>query len=124
MTISGTEKTLSVKLDANTGEFIFSGVSIPENSVSFFEPIKRYINKYIENPQKITTVIFRFEYLNSGSLFHIFKILEQFNELQSQGKSNVLIRWQYDADDTDIESLCEDFQDTFDSLIIEKEPIN
>ena len=96
MKISGTEKTLTVYMDESTGEFTFSGVSIPENSVSFFEPIKEFVRKYLQNPQKVTTITFRFEYLNSGSLFHVYNILEQFNELQLSGKSNVLIRWQYD----------------------------
>ena len=124
MNITGTEKTLTVKMDADTGEFQFSGVSIPENSVAFFEPIKKYVQKYVQKPQKVTTIIFHFEYLNSGSLFHIYKILEEFHKLHLSGKSNVLIRWQYDEDDTDIESLGEDFQDTFDALLFEKEPIN
>ncbi len=123
MIISGTEKTLTVKLDTDSGEFIFSGVSNTENSVAFFEPIKQYISDYMQKPQRVTTVTFRFEYLNSGSLFHVYKILEKFNELHESKKSNVLIRWQYDTDDSDIESLGDDFQDTFESLIFEKEPV-
>ncbi|MFN3316113.1 MAG: SiaC family regulatory phosphoprotein, partial [Raineya sp.] len=54
LVIKATEQTAEVVLDAIMGKIEFSGVSIPEDSYSFFTPILRWIDQYNERPQKKT----------------------------------------------------------------------
>jgi hypothetical protein len=76
--IEETAKTPHVELNPITGDFIFSGRSIPENAAKVYEPILNWINGYILNAKPTTNLRLNLEYFNTSSslwLAKIFKVL-------------------------------------------------
>jgi hypothetical protein len=105
--IKGTSKTPEV--DFTSGVIQLSGRSIPEDAVSFFQPLIRWVNTYVENPEKFTKVNFRIEYINSGSNRFIFAIFKLLDECFAKG-NEISITWYYEEDDDTIKGLGKDFQ--------------
>jgi hypothetical protein len=48
LVIEGTPKTPQIELDPFTGDFIFSGKSIPENAAKVYEPVLKWVSEYIQ----------------------------------------------------------------------------
>ena len=49
--IEETPKTPQIELNPVTGDFIFSGKSIPENAAKVYEPILNWVSEYVLHPQ-------------------------------------------------------------------------
>jgi hypothetical protein len=80
--IEETAKTPHVELNHLTGDFIFSGRSIPENAAKVYEPILNWINGYILDARPTTNLRLKLEYFNTSSslwLSKIFKVLVRIN---------------------------------------------
>jgi hypothetical protein len=105
--IKGTSNTPEV--DFSPGKINLSGRSIPEDSVSFFQPILKWIEAYVANPKEITKVNFKIEYINSGSNRFIFNILKLLNDCYKQG-NKVIISWYFEEDDETIKCLGQDLK--------------
>ena len=81
--IEETPKTPQIELNPFTGDFIFSGRSIPENAAKVYEPILRWVTEYILHPRPKTNLRLNLEYFNTSSslwLAKIFKMLVSINE--------------------------------------------
>jgi hypothetical protein len=81
--IEATPKTPQINLNQLTGEFVFSGKSIPENAAKVYEPVLNWVTKYTHNARPTTNVRINFEYFNTSSslwLAKIFKVLVRINE--------------------------------------------
>ena len=100
----------TIKLDAPNGYLFFSGRAHPENAEVEFAPVIEWINKYIENPHKNTTVELHLEYFNSTSAKVFLRILETL--IEATDKTKLLIKWFYIDDDT-YEKIF-DFQEVLD----------
>lgn len=109
LVIKATEQTAEVVLDANAGKIEFSGVSIPEDSYSFFTPILRWIDQYNEKPQKKTVASFSIVYCNTSSSMYISEILRKLRKIKTTG-NEVEINWYYEEEDDDMRLLGEDFK--------------
>jgi len=105
--IKGTSKTPEV--DFSSGVIQLSGRSIPEDAVAFYQPLLRWVHSYIEEPEALTKVNFKIEYINSGSNRFIFAIFKLLDECFSKGHE-VSITWYYEEDDDTIKGLGKDFQ--------------
>jgi hypothetical protein len=105
--IKGTSKTPEV--DFSTGVIQLSGRSIPEDAVAFYQPLIRWVNAYVEKPEKFTKVNFRIEYINSGSNRFIYTIFKLLDDCFIRG-NEVTITWYYEEDDDTIRGLGKDFQ--------------
>lgn len=105
--IKGTSKTPEV--DFSPGVIEISGRSIPEDSVAFYQPLVRWIETYVVNPEKFTKVNFRIEYINSGSNRFVYAILKMLDECYKQGH-NISITWYYEEDDDTIKGLGNDLK--------------
>lgn len=105
--IKGTSKT--PEIDFASGNIQLSGRSIPEDAVTFYEPIMKWLEDYLKKPEKFTKVSFKIEYINSGSNRFIYKILKQVDESFKHG-NNITVNWYYEEDDDTIKDLSEDFQ--------------
>ncbi len=105
--IKGTSKTPEV--DFTNGVIQISGRSIPEDAVSFYQPLIRWVNAYVENPEKFTKVNFKIEYINSGSNRFIYAILKLLDDCFIRG-NEVTVTWYYEEDDDTIKGLGKDFQ--------------
>ena len=92
-----TEDTPKIILDANNGLFKFSGISIPENAVSFYNPVIEWLLDYGIKPNNITKIIFDFSHFNTSSAKQIASIMVSLQKISK--KSNVIIKWKYQKDD-------------------------
>ena len=80
--IEETSKTPHVELNPLTGDFIFSGRSIPENAAKVYEPILRWVSEYILDARPTTNLRLNLDYFNTSSslwLAKIFKVLVKIN---------------------------------------------
>lgn len=105
--IKGTSKTPEV--DFTSGVIQLSGRSIPEDAVSFYQPLIRWVNSYVEHPEKFTKVNFRIEYINSGSNRFIYAIFKLLDDCFIRG-NDIAVTWYYEEDDDTIKGLGKDFQ--------------
>lgn len=84
------------------GELILEGVSLPEDSIAFYTPLFKWIEKL---ETKKVTLCMKLEYLNTSSTKQIFMLLKKFSELEQF--ENVTINWYYEEDDEDIQEAGE-----------------
>ncbi|MCQ2375461.1 MAG: DUF1987 domain-containing protein [Salinivirgaceae bacterium] len=111
--LTGTDESPEVLLDKNTGEFKFSGKSLPEDVKSFYRPILDWISEYAKDANDETVVEFRMIYFNSASSKQILDILEHFQEAKNAGKK-VLVKWYYMDGDEDMSDAGDSYQDLVD----------
>lgn len=81
--VEETPKTPHIDLNPFSGDFIFSGRSIPENAAKVYEPVLNWVNEYINNARQTTNLRLNLEYFNTSSslwLSKIFKALVRINE--------------------------------------------
>ena len=81
--IEGTAKTPYIELNPLTGDFVFSGRSIPENAAKVYEPILNWVTEYILNAKPTTNLKLNLDYFNTSSslwLAKIFRVLVRINE--------------------------------------------
>ncbi len=106
--IQATEDTPLVDYNIETNVFKLTGRSLPENAIDFYAQILAWIEQTLSqtNQQNYTFEI-DFEYFNTASSKQIAKMLlviEKFIE-----KHNIIIRWFYEKDDTDMLFLGEQY---------------
>jgi len=109
LVIEGEKKTPYISFDPHKNELRLEGRSIPEDTIRFYEPILKWIEKYIESDRSDTTDLhINLEYFNTSTsryLFGIFKILESYHI-----KGNpILIHWYYEKDDFEMLESGEDY---------------
>ena len=73
--IESTAKTPQIDLNQFTGELIFSGRSIPENSSKLYEDILNWVTEYVKRPKHSTNLRFNLEYFNTSSSIWLAKIV-------------------------------------------------
>ncbi|MDA3954206.1 MAG: DUF1987 domain-containing protein [Bacteroidales bacterium] len=101
----------NINMNAYDGKIEIRGNSMPENALSFYNPIIEWIDKYSEFPNPVTEITFQMNLLNTSStkLFSdIFKII---NKIVESGKSTVNIIWYYSYGDDDIQEVGVDFKE-------------
>ncbi|MDP1746872.1 MAG: DUF1987 domain-containing protein [Bacteroidota bacterium] len=105
--IEGMEDSPSVKFDVNSGQFVISGKSRPENTVKFFTPITDWITEfYATKPAKTAdnppvVFVFKLEYFNSISAKYILDIMFSLKGFISEG-NKIDIEWHYAKLDDDM----------------------
>jgi hypothetical protein len=103
-----------VNFDPDTGQFVISGNSYPENSSKFYTPLLDWLTEFIRSGRRVPMVIeFNFDYFNTSSAKYILEILRVVQEYQELG-NECLVRWYYFEDDTDMLESGEDYQVTID----------
>lgn len=120
-TIEKSGSSPHVSLDPS-GELLFEGVSLTENSQAFFTPILDWINDYSKSVPAATNLKLKLEYLDSGSLGYFNRILENLNELHCGGSTKVNVKWYYEEDDIDMEDYGKDIVNMF-SFDVELIPV-
>ncbi|MBI4931659.1 MAG: DUF1987 domain-containing protein [Bacteroidetes bacterium] len=111
--IKPTPTSLEIILDAEAGKLSFSGRSIPEHGMDFFQPVIDWLNAYAQSSDtKETECAFKFEYFNSASrkcLIEIFKILLAIHRKGCPVK----IVWEYEEDDAGMKEMGEEYEALF-----------
>jgi len=111
--LKGTDDCPEVILDKATNEFKFLGKSLPEDVKEFYNPIHKWIDEYVADPNEETVVEFNMEYFNSASSKQILDILERFSAIAENGKK-ITVKWHFMADDEDMEDAGESYADIVD----------
>ena len=99
--LEATHETPKIILDKQKDIIEIAGISVPEDVLKFYDPILKWLDEYILNPNEKTNVIFKLEYFNTASSKLILDILFKFKLLSENGH-NVLISWYHEEDDTDM----------------------
>ncbi len=103
--ISATEDTPEIIFDPINKIFKIAKVSLPEDTMEFYEPVIHWLEEYIENPLPETVFDFDLEYLNTASSKQIFEIIFLINKLHTEKNKDAKIRWYHDKVDEDMQTL-------------------
>ncbi len=108
--IPNAPKTPGIDFDSVTGDFFISGISVPENSREFYDPIINWIKDYTKSPAKSTNVEFKLSYVNTSSLQFIYDMLMLLDGVDGES-SSVSVDWYFLEEDIDMQEMGEDFRD-------------
>lgn len=92
------------------GVLVISGRSIPENAISFFEPLFKFIGEYAKNPDTFTEVNILLEYANSSTNRSLMAIFTLFEHIYENGHT-ININWYFETGDELMQDLGKDFKD-------------
>jgi hypothetical protein len=96
--VEATDFSPRVVLNPQKKIFEISGISRPENANEFYEPVVKWLDEYIKNPNQLTEFIFRFDYFNTSSLKYFLMILSKCKDLK-EANAEIKIKWYYDHED-------------------------
>jgi hypothetical protein len=109
--INKSTNTPQIDFLSEEGLLQFEGRSIPENPNDFYKPLIHWIQEYFKQPQKLTTIVIKLEYINSGSSKSLLEFFRFIKEQYSAGH-NCLIKWYSEEDDESVMELGEHYQFT------------
>jgi len=107
--LEASPKTPKINFDSENDIFEISGRSIPENSISFYQPAISWLDNYLKTPNEETILDIKLEYFNTSSSKCLVDIFRRFEKLHNNGKKT-LIRWYYESEDEDMLESGEDFK--------------
>jgi hypothetical protein len=110
--INATKATPAINFNLQTGILSINGRSIPEDSVSFFEPLQNIVRQYLENSLPNNTINIRLDYLNSSSTACLLGILRDYEKLNKT--ITTIVNWQYESEDEDILNIGLNFSEIID----------
>jgi hypothetical protein len=106
--IEGSKFTPRVAFDKNKEIFQITGRSLPENALSFYEPVMEWFREYLNNPNPTTILTFELEYFNTASSKVISDIILMLEGPLSRGL-DVKVNWCYPQDDEDTLETGQDY---------------
>lgn len=109
--IPSTEDTPEIILNSD-GVCSFSGVSIPEDAHSFYQPVLEWLEAYKTDPSSDSIFNFHFQYLNQKTVRYLSKIFDVIENLDKEGNL-VVVYWFFDDEDDEIESVGSRFEDEY-----------
>ena len=98
--IEATEKTPHIDMNPATGEFIFSGKSIPENPAKIYEDVLKWVQEYIKNPRQTTNLRLNIEYFNTASVIWVAKIVKALCSMKDPDNT-LIIHLYFDIEEFD-----------------------
>lgn len=101
LVIESSAETPEIILDKKTNTFMFKGKSLPENPITFYEPILNWLESYISDPNTDTEVDFKMIYFNTSSSKILLDVMKKF-EMIKKGGFSVTINWRYREDDEEM----------------------
>jgi hypothetical protein len=108
-----TKNTPYVNMDAHKGIIEFRGVSSPENSLAFYEPVFETLDAYKNTNGTELEVNMAFVHFNTSSSKCLFDIFKQIKRISNSGRE-VTINWFYDEYDDDMKEVGEDYSEILD----------
>lgn len=108
--IHKTPNTPSIKFE--DGVLVIAGRCIPENSITFFEPLFKFIADYSKKPYPLTEINVMLEYANSSTNRSLMTVFTLFEKVYEEG-NNVNINWYYESGDDLMADLGNDFKSLF-----------
>lgn len=83
------------------GQLFMSGVSVPENSLKFYEPVFEWLGEYKKAPASKIRFEMAIDYLNTASTRALVDIIYELKKLVSDVNQLELI-WGYETGDEDM----------------------
>ena len=108
--LPATDKTPAVQFLPTEGVLALSGCSIHENADRFFRPLLQQLSAYCEQPAPSTVVRLTLTYFNSSSAKYVLDMLKLLDELHASHRSKVLLEWNYEEGDLDMEEAGQDYK--------------
>lgn len=106
--IESSSKTPKVVFDAEKGELLLEGRSIPENSLEFYIPLMEWLDAYSQEVNTDTIVHMKLEYFNTSSSKCILDFFRKLETISKRG-NKISINWYYEEDDEDMMEAGEDY---------------
>ena len=102
--------TPEVILKPEQNLFCIRGKSFSVNPSAFYQPVHEWFTKYIEKADHVNEILLQldFDYINTSSskeIARLFFLLEK-----SKLCEKILVKWSYDADDTDMQEAGERYE--------------
>lgn len=95
--IKATNETPEVSLNAETGRFCISGISLPESPIAFYKPVLDWLTIYLDVPKEETVFDFKMKHFNSSSSKQLIKLLFILECISNSKK--VIVNWHYRKND-------------------------
>jgi hypothetical protein len=108
--IEGTEDTPRVEFIPETGIYMLSGRSLPEDVMTFYQPVFEWLDGFAIHGGSQIQLQIKLEYFNTASSKVILDILMKLEEMLSEGK-DVSVSWHYADSDTDMLEAGEEYAD-------------
>lgn len=105
--ISRTEKSPTITAKSS-GYILLDGISIPENVKEFYQPLKDWLNEYLKNPAKVTTIEVKLDYFNTSTSVVLLGLFKTISNLKGD-ENSLVINWYYEVDDLEIRDSGIDF---------------
>lgn len=103
-----TERTPFISGDVSTGTLTIRGRSYPANAREFYSDFRSWLEHFYASPAQELNVTIDLEYLNTSTTAVLNSMLSELIEVQ--GRKKVNIKWNYDADDIEMEEVGHGFQ--------------
>lgn len=111
ITIERTVDTPGIILNTKEKRFRIFGSSYPENALSTYAPVLKWIDKLIEGEDlDQITGDFQYTYINSASKKLVYEVLLKLEKLARNG-IDIKITWFYENYDDDMIDLGQEFSD-------------
>lgn len=108
--IDGTQEFIpKIELNPVSNHHEISGESYHEYTWEFFEPVFKWLEKYLMTPGKSVMIDFKMTYFNTASSKAFYEIIEQLVEYEKHRFGNVTINWYYEEGDMDMLEIGEDY---------------
>jgi len=105
--INPTSATPFINFNLDTGLFVLSGVSRPEDVMDFYRPVMAWLEELEREVLAKTDIgrelekiilVFKLDYFNTASTKFILKITKLLSNLRGAGK-NLSVSWHYETGD-------------------------
>ncbi len=111
--IRATNDTPRVLFDPENDIFEISGRSLPEDVVTFYQPLIDWLDEYNRLPNENTEFVFKYIYFNTATAKLVQDILIRLEQIHESG-NKVKVIWYYEQDDEDMQDLGEEFKEYVD----------
>lgn len=99
LSITPTLRTARVHYDTDRAILEISGISIPENADSFFQPVYDWLDAMTKSYNGKITVRINLTYFNTSSVRHLLIIIKT---MISAYNNLLVVEWIYESDDEEI----------------------
>ena len=106
-----TFNTPEIDLIPADGILRIEGRSIPEDPGEYYTIVLHKLEEYYKDPQKVTRLDIKLEYINSGSSKYILEILRIVKKYYDSG-FDCIVNWFYEEDDESILELGQHYKNT------------
>jgi hypothetical protein len=97
LNIAATDDTPLVNFNETDSSLKISGRSMPEDAISFYTPIIRWIEECQTTGFGLSQIDFHFEFLSTSSTKQIMKVFQTVNKINVT--KEIKVNWLYDEND-------------------------